>query len=160
MSWVESTQPGSRELLLAQSSDWAFIMRTGTMNCLMRCDGRDQCGLTNFEKKLTGIDSGWLEKSQMMNNIFLPRNQLPASIDLFRSRIGRSLPIPDRLAPLVRPCSDAKPVTLRQLAEAQFTSHSIPQRGRPHSMLPKMTRLGPCSCMTIASDSLSVPLTA
>jgi len=73
------------ELLLAQSSDWAFIMRTGTMY-LMRCDGRDRTDAlqqTLPERKSTG----WLEKSRRWTTSSL--KSTIASIDLF-SRVGNA----------------------------------------------------------------------
>ena len=63
----------ARELLLAQSSDWAFIMKTGTMvpyavrrtrSHLLRFD--KLCEDVNAEK----VDSGWLSQVEAMDNIF------------------------------------------------------------------------------------------
>jgi 1,4-alpha-glucan branching enzyme len=63
----------ARELLLAQSSDWAFIMRTGTM--VPYAVRRTRSHLMRLEKlyddiKAGEIDSGWLEKVEEMDNIF------------------------------------------------------------------------------------------
>jgi 1,4-alpha-glucan branching enzyme len=63
----------ARELLLAQSSDWAFIMRTGTM--VPYAVRRTRSHLMRFNKlyedvKLGKVDSGWLEKVELMDNIF------------------------------------------------------------------------------------------
>jgi 1,4-alpha-glucan branching enzyme len=63
----------ARELLLAQSSDWAFIMRTGTMTPY--AERRTRSHLKRFNKLYedinTGtIDSGWLEKVAYIDNIF------------------------------------------------------------------------------------------
>ena len=63
----------ARELLLAQSSDWAFIMRTGTM--VPYAVRRTRSHLMRLEKlyndiKAGEIDSGWLEKVEAMDNIF------------------------------------------------------------------------------------------
>lgn len=63
----------ARELLLAQSSDWAFIMRTGTM--VPYAVRRTRSHLMRFQKLyedvLQGkIDSGWLEKVEAIDNIF------------------------------------------------------------------------------------------
>ncbi len=63
----------ARELLLAQSSDWAFIMRTGTM--VPYAVRRTQSHLMRFHKlydDLTQgkVDSGWLEKVEAIDNIF------------------------------------------------------------------------------------------
>jgi len=65
----ESTQPAARELLLAQSSDWAFIMRTGMVPYAVR---RTRSHLMRFNKLYAEInqgkiDSGWLEKSRRWN---------------------------------------------------------------------------------------------
>jgi len=60
-----------RELLLAQSSDWAFIMRTGRWY-LMRCDGRDRTDA--FNKLYAEINQGKIDalarKVETMDNIF------------------------------------------------------------------------------------------
>ncbi|HBR00667.1 MULTISPECIES: glycoside hydrolase family 57 protein [unclassified Roseofilum] len=63
----------ARELLLAQSSDWAFIMRSGTM--VPYANRRTKSHLMRFNKiyddVIAGtIDSGWLEKVEHMDNIF------------------------------------------------------------------------------------------
>jgi 1,4-alpha-glucan branching enzyme len=63
----------ARELLLAQSSDWAFIMRTGTM--VPYAVRRTRSHLMRFQKLyedvLQGkIDAGWLEKVEAIDNIF------------------------------------------------------------------------------------------
>jgi 1,4-alpha-glucan branching enzyme len=63
----------ARELLLAQSSDWAFIMRTGTM--VPYATRRTKSHLQRFnkiyEEVLQGkIDAGWLEKVEAIDNIF------------------------------------------------------------------------------------------
>lgn len=63
----------ARELLLAQSSDWAFIMRTGTM--VPYAIRRTRSHLMRFNKlyediKTDKIDSGWLEKVEHIDNIF------------------------------------------------------------------------------------------
>ena len=63
----------ARELLLAQSSDWAFIMRTGTM--VPYAERRTKSHVLRLEKiyedvKQGEIDSGWLEKVEKMDNIF------------------------------------------------------------------------------------------
>lgn len=63
----------ARELLLAQSSDWAFIMRTGTM--VSYATRRTKSHLMRFNKlyediKQNTIDSGWLEKVEILDNIF------------------------------------------------------------------------------------------
>ncbi|HEY9618510.1 MAG TPA: 1,4-alpha-glucan branching protein domain-containing protein [Microcoleaceae cyanobacterium] len=63
----------ARELLLAQSSDWAFIMRSGTM--VPYAVRRTRSHLMRFQKlydevKQGKIDSGWLEKVEAIDNIF------------------------------------------------------------------------------------------
>ena len=63
----------ARELLLAQSSDWAFIMRTGTM--VPYAVRRTRSHLMRFNKlyediNIGKIDSGWLEKVEYIDNIF------------------------------------------------------------------------------------------
>lgn len=63
----------ARELLLAQSSDWAFIMNTGTM--VEYAVKRTRYHLHNFLKlydQINGhrIDEGWLNELEYRNNIF------------------------------------------------------------------------------------------
>ena len=63
----------ARELLLAQSSDWAFIMRTGTM--VPYAVRRTRSHLLRFKKlyedvKAGMVDAGWLEKVAQIDNIF------------------------------------------------------------------------------------------
>jgi 1,4-alpha-glucan branching enzyme len=63
----------ARELLLAQSSDWAFIMRTGTM--VPYAVRRTRSHLMRFNKlyeevKSGKIDADWLEKVEALDNIF------------------------------------------------------------------------------------------
>lgn len=63
----------ARELILAQSSDWAFIMRTGTMT--EYAVRRTKTHLDNFlrltrEISCNGIDEGWLSHIESRNNIF------------------------------------------------------------------------------------------
>ena len=72
MEWKALNQ-AARELLLAQSSDWAFIMRTGTM--VPYAIRRTRSHLLRFNKLydeiLIGkIDAGWLEKVEAVDNIF------------------------------------------------------------------------------------------
>jgi 1,4-alpha-glucan branching enzyme len=72
LSWRALNQ-AARELLLAQSSDWAFIMRTGTM--VPYAVRRTRSHLLRFHKifddiQAQKIDSGWLEKVAAMDNIF------------------------------------------------------------------------------------------
>ncbi|BBA79896.1 hypothetical protein RGRSB_1469 [cyanobacterium endosymbiont of Rhopalodia gibberula] len=72
LQWRALNQ-AARELLLAQSSDWAFIMRTGTM--VPYAVHRTRSHLLRFNKiyndvKEQKIDSGWLEKVENIDNIF------------------------------------------------------------------------------------------
>ncbi|MBD1841083.1 glycoside hydrolase family 57 protein [Coleofasciculus sp. FACHB-64] len=72
LEWKALNQ-AAREVLLAQSSDWAFIMRTGTM--VPYAVRRTRSHLMRFHKlydeiKDGKIDSGWLEKVEEIDNIF------------------------------------------------------------------------------------------
>lgn len=72
LSWRAMNQ-AARELLLAQSSDWAFIMRTGTM--VPYAVRRTRSHLLRFHKlyddiKAAKIDAGWVEKVAAIDNIF------------------------------------------------------------------------------------------
>ncbi|MEB3174137.1 MAG: glycoside hydrolase family 57 protein [Cyanobacteriota bacterium] len=63
----------ARELLLAQSSDWAFIMRTGTM--VPYAERRTRSHIQRFTKlyediRAGEVDSGWLTHVEKMDNIF------------------------------------------------------------------------------------------
>lgn len=63
----------ARELLLAQSSDWAFIMKTGT-TVRYACD-RVKAHLARFrrlDRELSGgtIDTGWLNDLESRDNLF------------------------------------------------------------------------------------------
>jgi 1,4-alpha-glucan branching enzyme len=63
----------ARELLLAQSSDWAFIMQTGTMP--EYAEKRTKTHLHRFNKLYemvmrSEIDSEWLDKIEYIDNIF------------------------------------------------------------------------------------------
>lgn len=72
LEWRALNQ-AARELLLAQSSDWAFIMRTGTM--VPYAVRRTRSHLMRFNKLYEDIqqgkiDSGWLTKVEQIDNIF------------------------------------------------------------------------------------------
>jgi 1,4-alpha-glucan branching enzyme len=72
LEWRALNQ-AAREILLAQASDWAFIMRTGTM--VPYAVRRTRSHLVRFDKLYNDIreekiDSGWLEKVALMDNIF------------------------------------------------------------------------------------------
>lgn len=63
----------ARELLLAQSSDWAFIMKTGTM--VEYAVKRTQAHISRFLKldediRRNSIDSAWLAEVEWRDNIF------------------------------------------------------------------------------------------
>jgi 1,4-alpha-glucan branching enzyme len=63
----------ARELMLAQSSDWAFIMSTGTM--VEYAVKRTKIHLSNFlrlQSDITSnrIDEGWLSDLEYRDNIF------------------------------------------------------------------------------------------
>lgn len=63
----------ARELLLAQSSDWAFIMSTGTM--VPYAVRRTQSHLVRFTKlyedlQIGKVDAVWLEKVEAIDNVF------------------------------------------------------------------------------------------
>jgi 1,4-alpha-glucan branching enzyme len=72
LEWKALNQ-AARELLLAQSSDWAFIMRTGTM--VPYAVRRTRSHLLRFNHIYEGIHQGkldaeWLSKVEYMDNIF------------------------------------------------------------------------------------------
>ena len=72
LQWRALNQ-AARELLLAQSSDWAFIMRTGTM--VPYAVRRTRAHLIRFNKlwediRAEKVDAGWLEKVEEIDNIF------------------------------------------------------------------------------------------
>ena len=72
LEWRALNQ-AARELLLAQSSDWAFIMRTGTMvpYAVRRTKSHVQRFHKIYDDLLKGeVDSGWLEKVEAIDNIF------------------------------------------------------------------------------------------
>lgn len=63
----------ARELLLAQSSDWAFIMRTGTM--IQYAEKRTKDHIGRFTRlyhdiKEGSLDESWLHNIEQMDNIF------------------------------------------------------------------------------------------
>jgi 1,4-alpha-glucan branching enzyme len=63
----------ARELLLAQSSDWAFIMKTGTMveYAVKRTRSHIQRFHKLYDEILAGkIDEAWLAKCEYLDNIF------------------------------------------------------------------------------------------
>jgi 1,4-alpha-glucan branching enzyme len=63
----------ARELMLAQSSDWAFIMKTGTMVDYAR--ERTRVHVLNFnhlyeQLRSNEIDEGWLSQIERRHNLF------------------------------------------------------------------------------------------
>lgn len=77
----------ARELLLAQSSDWAFIMKTGTM--VDYAVKRTKLHLYRFNKlyediKWNHIDTGWLGDVEWKDNIFPD-----VDYQVYHSRAGR-----------------------------------------------------------------------
>jgi 1,4-alpha-glucan branching enzyme len=63
----------ARELLLAQSSDWAFIMKTGTMvDYAVRRTKEHVLRFLRLHDQVRGgnIDEGWLSQIESRNNIF------------------------------------------------------------------------------------------
>jgi 1,4-alpha-glucan branching enzyme len=63
----------ARELLLAQSSDWAFIMKTGTM--VEYAVQRTKVHVLNFnalyeQLKSNDIDDSWLSQIERRHNLF------------------------------------------------------------------------------------------
>ena len=71
--WRRALNQAARELMLAQSSDWAFIMKTGTMVDYAR--DRTRVHLLNFnhlyeQLKRGEIDEGWLGEVERRHNLF------------------------------------------------------------------------------------------
>ncbi len=72
LGW-RALRQAAREFLLAQSSDWAFIMKTGTM--VPYAVARTQEHIMNFTKLYEDIGSGtvdepWLASIEAKNNVF------------------------------------------------------------------------------------------
>lgn len=70
---IRALNQASRELLLAQSSDWAFIMKTGTV--VEYAHRRTKEHINNFTKlyygcKANGINAYYLSELEKKNNIF------------------------------------------------------------------------------------------
>jgi len=71
--WRRALNQAGRELLLAQSSDWAFIMTTRTM--VEYAEKRTRDHIANFtalyeQIKRKSIDEGYLGNLEYRNNIF------------------------------------------------------------------------------------------
>ncbi|MCR4434795.1 MAG: DUF1957 domain-containing protein [Clostridiales bacterium] len=69
----DALNQAARELLLAQSSDWAFIMKTGTM--ARYAENRTKSHIGRFSKlyhdiKENSIDEAWLRDIEYKDNIF------------------------------------------------------------------------------------------
>ena len=63
----------ARELLLAQSSDWAFIMKTNTMveYAIKRTEDHIERFTRLYEDLLSGrLDEGWIANLESHDNIF------------------------------------------------------------------------------------------
>ncbi|BAQ62585.1 glycogen branching enzyme [Geminocystis sp. NIES-3708] len=70
---LRALNQAARELLLAQSSDWAFIMRTGTMvPYAVRRTKSHLLRLNKLYEEILAekIDSGWLTQVEEIDNIF------------------------------------------------------------------------------------------
>lgn len=70
---AEAMNQAARELLLAQSSDWAFIMKTGTMTAYAETRTRDH--ISRFTRLYhdiieNTIDEAWLRETENRDNIF------------------------------------------------------------------------------------------
>ena len=70
---LRALNQAARELLLAQSSDWAFIMKTGTM--VEYANERTRTHVNNFNHLYDGIrhnelDEGWLSEIERRHNLF------------------------------------------------------------------------------------------
>jgi 1,4-alpha-glucan branching enzyme len=70
---VRALNQAARELLLAQHSDWAFIMKTGTMDEYAR--QRSWMHLSRFQRlsrdlEADSIDPAWLAEIESRDNIF------------------------------------------------------------------------------------------
>jgi 1,4-alpha-glucan branching enzyme len=62
-----------RELLLAQASDWAFILRSGTSPDYARTRVKDHLGrFTHLYEGISNsqLDEAWLTQVEMRDNIF------------------------------------------------------------------------------------------
>ena len=69
----DALNQAARELLLAQSSDWAFIMKTGTMVQYAVKRTKDHIGRflrLYHDIKENNIDENWLRETQSTDNIF------------------------------------------------------------------------------------------
>lgn len=69
----DALNQAARELLLAQSSDWAFIMKTGTMVQYAVKRTKDHIGRFTrlyYEIKENRIDEGWLRDIEYRDSIF------------------------------------------------------------------------------------------
>jgi 1,4-alpha-glucan branching enzyme len=70
---VRALKQAARELLLAQSSDWAFIMKTGT--AVDYAASRTKQHILRFRRlyhdiKRESIDIGWLSELENKDNLF------------------------------------------------------------------------------------------
>jgi 1,4-alpha-glucan branching enzyme len=70
---MKALNQAARELLLAQSSDWAFIMKTGTMVTYAEKRIKDHIGRFTrlyHDIKENSIDEAWLNDIEYLDNIF------------------------------------------------------------------------------------------
>ena len=70
---IRALNQAARELLLAQSSDWAFIMAMGTMVAYAQkrtCDHINRFLKLHQDLKNNSIDEGWLREIEYRDNIF------------------------------------------------------------------------------------------
>ena len=70
---ARALKQAGRELLLAQSSDWPFILRTGTSPGYARKRVTDHLlRFTGIYEQLTGpgVDEAWLAEVESMDNLF------------------------------------------------------------------------------------------
>src|SRR5690606_27246593 len=78
----------ARELMLAQASDWAFIMASGT--CVQYAAHRTRTHLDHFFKLEKQIESGRVDAEALRE--LESRHSAPAGVD-FRSFSPRSRPV-------------------------------------------------------------------
>jgi 1,4-alpha-glucan branching enzyme len=70
---ARALQQAARELLLAQSSDWPFILRTGTSPAYARKRVTDHIlrFISLYELVIKGqMDEAWLSQVEKMDNLF------------------------------------------------------------------------------------------
>jgi 1,4-alpha-glucan branching enzyme len=75
----DALNQAARELLLAQSSDWAFIMRAGTLTDYAKT--RTQKHIDNFERICKHINEGTLDKEKLWLAELMDRDNIFPDID-------------------------------------------------------------------------------